>query len=231
MMQVRKREILVVSVRITIDPVWRRYHVQGSVLGRSVDLCVARPRNAAVGHSIRLIHDPCITSGWIQPDGLENGVVEERVCDQTARIISLCSIPVKRTAIASSNRCVRYEITFELRLINGFDISTVILVEVGQAVVHVYRRANVVGNIELEGALCGIVSVLGARIAVGLVEMRSKPGRLLGRGSGRGEGGSDSVSWNGGSRRWDEGCLFEAIRVVDAELLDLEGHLSDDKRV
>ena len=82
----------------------------------------------------------------------EEGVVEDGVGDQTTGVIGEAgAICLQWVASAATDGVVAQEMALELISVERLDISPVVLVEVGETVVEVDRRANVVWDVELQG--------------------------------------------------------------------------------
>lgn len=80
---------IVVSIWVASLPVGRRGDLIIRVLGLAVQSGVGRPGNALVGHSILLAR---LASGRVHGDGRIESVIEDRICDQAARIICLAFV-------------------------------------------------------------------------------------------------------------------------------------------
>ena len=136
-----------IAVRIPVVPVRRRHDFLISVRSLTVQLRVTTPRNAFASHIVCFctIDGP----GGIQSHRRSDRVIEQRVGNEAARVICL---PVRgqlqRIASTRGDRAIAYELSIQLVSIQRFDISAVVLVEIGQAVVEENRWPNVIWNIE-----------------------------------------------------------------------------------
>ena len=137
-------------------PVRRRHDLRISVHGLTVKLRVTAPRNTFASHIVCF----CTVDGLsgIQSHGGADRVVEQRVGNEAARVICL---PIRgqlqRIASTRGDRAIAYELSIQLVGIQRLDISAVVLVEIGQAVVEENRWPNVIWNIEYQGADGSIV--------------------------------------------------------------------------
>ena len=103
LLQIWKREIVVISFWVPGPPIWWRHHVIGRVFRRLVKLTIALPCNASVRHVVCLICSiRAIRIAWIQQDGPRKCIVEERVGDKPTWIYYFAGIIVnsKRLAVA-----------------------------------------------------------------------------------------------------------------------------------
>lgn len=81
------------------------------------------------------------------------GVIEHRVRNQPTRIVWLVVlIRVKRGAIARVDISGALRLAFELIDVDGLDVATMILVEVGEAVVEKNRRLDIIGDCNAQNA-------------------------------------------------------------------------------
>ena len=129
-------------------PVRRRHDFVISVHSLTVQLRVTAPRNTFASHIVRFC-----TVGGIQSHRRTDRVIEQRVGNEAARVICL---PIRgqlqRIASTRGDRAIAYELSIQLVGIQRLDISAVVLVEIGQAVVEENRWPNVIWNIEYQGA-------------------------------------------------------------------------------
>lgn len=145
-MQVGDWVVFGIVVGIPLCPIWWRHDLIVGVVRLAIQIFVAVPSDAASRHVIRSILR-------VQLDRIGEGVIEERVGNKTAWIDGLAVDQPQRIAVASFDRGVALVVTLELVQVKGLDISTVVLIEFGQAVVHEYWRADVVCDLELQTAL------------------------------------------------------------------------------
>jgi len=145
-----------IAIRIPVVPVRRRHDLLISVHSLTVQLRVTAPRNAFASHIVCF----CTVDGLsgIQSHRGFDRVIEQRVGNEAARVICL---PIRgqlqRIARTRGDGAVAYELSVQLVGIQRLDISAVVLVEIGQAVVEENRWPNVIWNVEQQGADGSIV--------------------------------------------------------------------------
>lgn len=154
--------VLGIAKRVPDAPVGRRHDLVTGVGRLLEELLITVPRNSLCCHVVIIT----LSTGGVQTLRRVEGIVEFRVRNQTARIIRLSGsrIQLQRIAVAAVDGRVAAEIALHLRRILGLNISTVVLVEVGEAVVHEDGRADFVLNFELDGAdglVVGVVRIVG----------------------------------------------------------------------
>ena len=89
------------------------------------------------------------------PKWLTEGIVEKRVRDKSTWIVWFLGRRVEdqgRTGITSFQGAKRNCFTLKLPFINRLDISSVVLVEIGESVVEEDWCREVVGNLKFESA-------------------------------------------------------------------------------
>ena len=140
-------------------PVWWGRHLPRFVVGFLVQRCITGPSDTIIGH-----HEWSwgVAARSIDRDRAEDGVVEDGVGDQTTWVECL-SVRCQSQGIAgAATYCIIVLcIALELIGIEGLDVSSVVLIEVGEAVVQVNVRANIVRDTELKGADSGVGDVHG----------------------------------------------------------------------
>jgi hypothetical protein len=108
---VRDRDVVAVF-GIHDAPVWWRAHLVDSVDGILVQIAIAGPCDAFVGHGIV---DGVIIIAAVQQAWGNEAVVEKRVCDQTARIVGLARlVKSKRVAVAVADGIIINKVALEL---------------------------------------------------------------------------------------------------------------------
>jgi hypothetical protein len=158
------------------------------------------------------------------------GVVEHGVCDEATRIVwSVVRSRgnVERAAVAVFDVIGALRMALELVDVDRLDVATMVLVEVGEAIVEEDRGLDVVGDVEAQHAHIGLS--LEAGEGPGVVVARMAPLRLdrhllLERGRHAVTGDILQRVWaarvKGG---FGLGRLGDAVGVVDGYLLDLLG--------
>lgn len=195
-------------------PVWWRADLVGSVGSFLVQIAVTFPCNTLVDHSV--VHRLGIVA-LIQQTRSDKAVVEQRVCDQTARIVCLTvGIETQRVTVTVVDGAVINNVSFELVLVERFNIATVILVEVCELIVEEDGWGQIVRDPEAQGA-DGRVDVDGA-VVVGNGLVGGTPLRSLRGGGGILEAARDIV---GGDSGEGVGGIACAVLVFDGHLLNL----------
>ena len=101
-----------------------------------IKIGIAAPSNALVGHLICLSVDIAAV-GWVQGKWASDGVIEQRVGNQTTGIVSFS---IRREldwiAGAATDCAIGDEGSIQLASIERLDVSSVILIEVGEFVVE-----------------------------------------------------------------------------------------------
>lgn len=137
-------------------PVGRRHDGRGVVLGVAVEVPVGGPSNPAV-----VLHfvDSAVLIGALEIllQRRSERVVEHRVGDEAAWVDGQSIVPVKgdlfgATTVGAVDRVGALSIAFQLIGVEGRDISTMVLIEVGEMVVEEHRRAHVLWNGKFDGA-------------------------------------------------------------------------------
>lgn len=152
--QIRKWKVLAV-LWILGTPIERRNDRSILVLGELVQILVARPSDSFVCH---LIRDVIRTRACgIQRDWRMDGIIEERIGNQTTRIKAFPSgwVNLEWIAITRRDCAVAPRLTHELILVVTLYIASVILVEICQAIVEQYRRSEIIGQSELQNTAIG----------------------------------------------------------------------------
>lgn len=113
-MQFGEGKFIVVSVGIPFDPVRRWGHLVCGIFGFAIDVRIAAPPNSVRRHVIGSITD-ILTTRHRNKHGREYGVVEQRVCNQPAGIVSEArTIQSEWVAIAARNRTITLSMPLEL---------------------------------------------------------------------------------------------------------------------
>lgn len=215
--QRRQREAFVVG-GILLAPIGRRTDLIDRIGSLSVQVLVTVPCNVFVGHLVGRVG--IVGAGDVESDGAEEGIVEERISYQAAWIIGLAGVGIgtKRVAVAFGDGVVDHKVARQLALVVGFDISAMILVEVGEAIVEQNWGTEVVRDVELQLADIGCHVCAGAVVDSGLV---TRPGWSLGGGNAVLEIAGDVFGGNG-----REGGIYRgvghAVLVLNCELLNLQ---------
>jgi len=135
---------------ISQTPVWRRRDLVDRVGSVLVQIFVAGPGDTLVGHLIGRV----VVAGAlrIEEDGTEEGVIEEGIGNEATGVICLVrdGVDAQRIAVAGPDAVVAPEVTAELGLVERLDVSSVVLIEVCEAVVQKDVRADIVGNVEAQ---------------------------------------------------------------------------------
>lgn len=220
--QVRRGHLIRVVIGVALGPVGGRDSILGTVLGLAVQLTVRVPRDALLRHLVRL-GLVALAAGRVAQNGAGEGVVEHRVGDQAAGEVRLALVLVdfERVAARSIHLAVRLGVAFELIGVEGIDVASVVLVEVGHVVVEQDGRAHVLRNVEAE------VASVGGDVGTGISKRRldvafNSPARVDGLVVGL-EGGVDKVAGHGREvvAIVVIGGVGNAVGVVKAEFLDL----------
>lgn len=104
-----------------------------------------------------------VTASRISGNRAEDGVIEDGVGDQAAGIVSFAVwCQLQRVASTAIDRAVAFGVTPELACVKRPDVSSMILIEVREAVVEVYVGTDIVRDAELEGADSGVCDIDGA---------------------------------------------------------------------
>lgn len=179
LMDVWDRDIVAV-LGVHHAPIWWRDHLIDSVGGLLVQIAITCPCGTICDHSIV---DGLGVVARVQQAWRAEGVVEERVCDQTARIVCLTVFTkTQGVTVAVGDGVVINKVSFELILVERLDIATVVLVEVCELIVEEDGRGQVVRDVEAQGAN-GRVDVDKA-VMVGDCLVAGAPLRNLRGGSG-----------------------------------------------
>jgi hypothetical protein len=134
-------------VGIAEDPIGWRRDLIWSIVCFLEQLRVAGPSDALVCHAESA---GLLLSCFIGQHGAEDGIVEDRVRNESAGIDSLAIFQLERIAGAAVDGVIAESIATELRRVQRLDVSAVVLVEVREAIVEVDWRANVVRDRELQ---------------------------------------------------------------------------------
>lgn len=120
-----------------------------------VEILVVGPSDTGIGHEVGSVG--VVGARGVECDGAEESVVEERVGNETTWVDSLAGfrVDLEWITIAAGDGGVAAEIAHQLVLIVRLDVSSMVLVEVGELIVEEDGRANVVGNVELQHADVG----------------------------------------------------------------------------
>ena len=186
---------------------------------RPVQGPIAIPGDAFIRHLIRSIVR--VLSGDIEQGRTGEGIVEDRIGDQSAGIIWETG-PVQSQGVTAPgpDRRLGHEFPLELVLIERLHVPSMVLIEVGETIVQEHRRAHGGGDVEFERAELGLVihpSIVDLG-DVGLPSSWVHPAAI-----GDLEGTLDLARWDRrkGALVISFGSLTDTIRVVDDDLLDL----------
>ena len=155
-------------------------------------------------------------------------VVEDGIGDEAARIVRLVchGIKAQRITITAADAVVAAEVARKLRLVKRLDVSSMVLVKVGEAVVQKDVRAHVVRNQELQ--LANVGGELGGSgpAAVSDDGRVSRPFGSFTLGRAVLEIARDMTGRDGAEERilWRVG---DTVLVLDGQLLHLYEHMSD----
>lgn len=131
----------------------------GGIVGSPVQLRITAPGNAVIAHAESVLSISC----QIDSPGTENGVVEDGVGNQAARVVCFAVWGESEgIAGAAIDAAIASSGTSELVGVERLDISSVVLIEAGEAVVEIDMGADVVGDAELERADGGVFNADGA---------------------------------------------------------------------
>lgn len=130
---------------VVVVPVRRGDHLPLVIMRLPIQGLVTLPCDPLVCHVVKGVRLPF-------EHGTADGVVEHGVRNQATRIVRLPGSRVGRQGRthAARNRTVRQSRALQLLQLQGLNVSSMILVEVGETIVHEDRRSHRLGNIERE---------------------------------------------------------------------------------
>lgn len=153
LIQVWRRVILgVATAGPAFDPIRRDGDFFRFVFGVAIQRLVAIPGNAFVGHVISLV---CLVAiPHVLQHRVSEAIVELRVCDQATGIIRQPGRVVQAQWITATafDEAGGHGGALQLRRVQRFDVSTMVLVKVGQAIVQEHGGFQVIRDQELQGA-------------------------------------------------------------------------------
>lgn len=196
-------------------PKWRRANLIRSVFGVFVQVLIAAPSDALVGHGVV---DCASFIGTIEQLRGVEGVVEHGIGNQSARVVGLVRVGVElqRVAVAAIDGRVVAKVAHKLVGVERLDITAVVLVEVCELVVEEDRRGEIVGDPEAQLADLGLDIEEAIVVGDGLVDR--PPLRTLCRGGGILEVTGHQVARNVGPTVGSIAC---AVLIFNRQLLYL----------
>lgn len=131
--------VVAVAIWVSSPPIGWHDYVGPVILGNSIKILITTPSNPGI-----VVHDICqafiVTSRHIVQNWVRVRVVEYRVGCQTARIICLSNVAncfrFEGTTVAIFNCVCRNGRSGKLVGVEGFRISSMVLIEVGKFIVE-----------------------------------------------------------------------------------------------
>jgi len=148
---------VVAAVDVLLLPIGRRNNIRWLVLCLTVEIALMSPRSSLGRHVIYT--RAVLVLGWIGCIEVGEGVVEHRVGNETTGIVWLAIDRVQGPAVARINVAHGASGSFQLLNVHALNVTSVVLVEVGQAVVEQNGRLDVVGDLEAEDADAGVLDL------------------------------------------------------------------------
>lgn len=141
------RQGLIRVTAIVFGPVWWRNHLPALVFGLLVKRFITLPGDTLLRHVVshRVV---------AEIDGTGNAVVEAGVRNQPTWVIRFLRGRVRREGVTHTarNRFVTESLAFQLIQLQGLDISAMILIKVGEAIVQENRRSHGFRNVKVQAA-------------------------------------------------------------------------------
>jgi hypothetical protein len=138
-------------------PIWRHGYLIWLVFSFSVEVSLMSPRGSLCGEIVEYRFPRVISVCGIQESQVVEGIIEHGVCDQSTGIVwPAAMVYVQRSTVARFNIGAAFRVALELVDVHRLDVTAVVLIEVGEAVVEKDGRADIVGDLEAQYAHVGL---------------------------------------------------------------------------
>lgn len=130
----RRIFISIAAIRVSFYPIRRRYNLIGSIFGFFIHFFVTTPRNSLASHRVSLI---LVISIDTEFHWLRDSVIENRICNQTTRIVRFVSmwVDIQWFTLAVLHGRGRDGSSLQLLQIKGIYVSPVILIEISEPII------------------------------------------------------------------------------------------------